>query len=75
MTKGELIDKVLTDDEKRNIDTVLPQNFVDDCQNLLNIDPRKYYVWSYMSDKFMGEPLNLAELLIERCKNNMVILK
>jgi hypothetical protein len=75
MTKGELIDKVFTDEEKRNIDVALPQNFVDDCKNLLNIDARKYYVWSYMCDNFMGEPLNLAELLLERKKNNIVILK
>jgi hypothetical protein len=66
MTKSELIDMVLTDDEKRNIDTALPQNFVDDCINLLDIDPRKHFVWSYMTDKLLGEPLNLAELLVER---------
>lgn len=75
MTKGELIDMVLTDDEKRYIDTALPQNFVDDCENMLDIDPRKYYVWSYMSDKLMGEPLNLAELLVERSGYNIVVLK
>jgi hypothetical protein len=48
---------------------------VDDCENLLDIDPRKYYVWSYMSDKLLGEPLNLAELLIERSGHNIVVLK
>ena len=75
MTRAELIDMVLTDDEKRNIDTALPQNFVDDCEKLLDIDARKYYVWSYMSDKLMGEPLNLAELLLERSGHNIVVLK
>ena len=75
MTKGELIDIVLTDDEKRNIDIALPQNFVDDCTNLLNIDPRRYYVWSYMSENLIGEPLNLAELLLERKQKQLVVLK
>jgi hypothetical protein len=66
MTKGQLIDLVLTDDEKRSIDTALPQNFVDDCINLLNVDPRHYFVWSYMENSVMGKPLNLAELYVER---------
>ena len=75
MTKGELIDLVLTDDQKRNIDTALPQNFVDYCMNLLNIDPRRYYVWSYMEDNFIGKPLNLAELLVEKKGDSIVIPK
>lgn len=75
MTKRELIDLVLTDDEKRNIDTALPQQFVDDCQNLLNIDPRPYFVWSYMEDNLFGKPLNLAELLIHRKGNILIIPK
>jgi hypothetical protein len=66
MTKGQLIDLVLADDEKRSIDTALPQNFVDDCINLLNVDPRGYFVWSYMENKIVGSPLNLAELYVER---------
>ena len=73
MTKGELIDLVLTDDQKRNIDTALPQNFVDDCMNLLNIDPRKYYVWSYMENNIFGKPLNLAELLVEK-KGDLIVI-
>ena len=75
MTKGQLIDLVLTDDEKRNIDPALPQHFVEDCRNLLNIDATKHYVWSYMTDNLIGEPLNLAELLVERKGNNLVHLK
>ena len=75
MNKGELIDLVLTDDKKRNIDTALPQQFVDDCQNLLDIDPRPYFVWSYMEKSIVGSPLNLAELLIQRKDHVLVIPK
>lgn len=67
MTKGDLIKTVLTEEEARNVDTALPHNFVVDCQNLLNIDARKFYVWAYWDDcKAFGKPVNLAELYVER---------
>lgn len=75
MTKGELIDLVLTDDEKRVIDVALPQNFVDDCMNLLGIDVRPFYVWMYPNGNVIGEPVNLAELLVSRFGNKLIIPK
>lgn len=61
MTKKELAELVLSRDELANIDYTPPQNFVDDCENLLGIDVRPYYVWDYSKNKIGGQPLNLAE--------------
>jgi hypothetical protein len=66
MTKGEFAKIVLTNEELKSIDYALPQMFVDDCMNLLGINPRPYFVWSYIDDKTTGKPLNLAELYAER---------
>jgi hypothetical protein len=64
MTKWELIDLILTDDEKRNIDIALPRSFVDGMITEYGYDVRQYCVWVYNNMK--GHPLNLAELYIER---------
>ena len=61
MTKGQLAGLVLTKEELTKIDFALPDMFVVDCKNLLNIDPKPFYVFSYMENKF-GKPVNLAEL-------------
>jgi hypothetical protein len=70
MTKGELIDLVLTDDEKRNIDLNIEEDVVNDIQRVYHIDLQKYYAWSYI-DNVRPCLLNLAELYIERflCKD------
>lgn len=60
MTKMELAQLVLTPDELKNIDYALPEEFVQDSINLLNVDPRPLYVWCYANSTF-GYPLSLAE--------------
>lgn len=60
MTKSELAQLVLSKDELKGYDITLPQMFVDDCQNLLSIDPRPYFIWCY-KDSIIGKPVNLAE--------------
>lgn len=62
MTKQELANLVLTEGERKNIDYALPQQFVDDIMNMLNIDPRPFFVWSYDNEAPLGgRPINLAE--------------
>lgn len=57
---------VLTKDELLHIDYRLPEFFIEDCENLLNIDPRNYYVWSFIDNRDAGRPLNLAELYVDQ---------
>lgn len=64
MNARELAKIVLTDDEYSKIEFDLPQFFVTDCENLLNIDARQYYVWYF--DSAIGRPLNIAELYVKR---------
>lgn len=66
MTKGELAKLVLTEEELKLIDYSLPQEFVEDCNNLLGIGHIPYTVWSYIDNRIFGKPLNLAELYVER---------
>lgn len=74
MTKGELAKLVLTEQELKNIDFALPLNFVEDCENLLAIDVRAYYVWSYIDTPIGGRPLNLAERYYEKFKGSEILL-
>ena len=60
MTKNELAHLVLTPEELKHIDFALPDQFVKDCVNLLNIDPRPFCVWSHQGS-VGGEQINLAE--------------
>jgi hypothetical protein len=62
MTKAELAHLVLTEKELNRIDYALPQRFVEDCRNLLNIDVTPFMVWIYDDQAPIGgRPLNLAE--------------
>lgn len=62
MTKQELANLVLTEEERKNIDYALPQQFVNDIMNMLNIDPRPFFIWSYDNEAPLGgRPINLAE--------------
>ena len=54
MTKQELAELVLTDSEIRRIDYALPRSFVEDCRNLLNIDPKPLFVWIYDENAPIG---------------------
>ena len=65
MTKKNLAELVLTKEELRQIDYALPQNFVEDCKNLLNIDPRPFYVWSYLNEPIGGYPVSLADRFLQ----------
>jgi hypothetical protein len=67
MTKYELAQLVLNEEELPYIDTTLPQLFVDDCINLLNIDPRPLTVW--FNKKVGGYPINLAERFYMKYRN------
>ncbi len=60
MTKNDLAKLVLTADEYASMDIALPQNFVDDCKNLLDINVRPFYVWCY-NNNIGGFPINLTE--------------
>lgn len=66
MTKVEFAKIVLTEEELKLIDYSLPQEFVEDCNNLLGIGHIPYTVWSYIDNRIFGKPLNLAELYVER---------
>lgn len=64
MTKYELCQLVLTPEELKSYDIALPYNFVQDCQNLLNVDPTPFTIWCY-KDSIGGYPINLAERFYE----------
>ncbi len=60
MIKHEIAQLVLTQEELKHIDYALPNSFVEDYKNLLNIDPQPFFVWCYVNSIF-GYPINLAE--------------
>ena len=66
ITKGKLAWLLLTKEEQAQIDYALPQDYVDRCIEQGAPDPRRYTVWSYIKSGLGGEPLNLAELYVER---------
>lgn len=67
MTKQELTQLVLTEEELKNIDYALPQDWVNELMEN-RIDPRPYFVWDYNENKY-GQPLNLAERFVEKFNN------
>ena len=75
MTKTELAKLVLTEEEFNSSDMALPEMFVTDARNLLNIDVRPYYVWCYAHNKVAGEPINLAERFYQMYQRIPYLLK
>ena len=70
MMKYELAHLVLTKEELEQIDYALPLKFVEDCSNLLNMDPRPFMVWIYDREAPIGgRPLNLAERFYQIYEN------
>lgn len=67
MTKKELAELILSPEELRFIDYALPQEYVDRTRDYNVPDVRYWSVWSYIDNRIFGQPLNLAELFIERC--------
>lgn len=66
ITKSELAKQLLTEAEQRNIDYAIPIEWIRSVQ-ALGIDP-SFYVWSYNNKGCFGEPLNLAERLLNSDK-------
>jgi len=64
MNKGDLMKLVLTEDERKNVDTAIPLDWANAMRDR-GIQPF-YYVWSYNENRIHGAPLNLCERFFEK---------
>ena len=75
LNKSKLAEIVLSDEERRKIDITLPQEYVDKQVEMGAPDARAWTVWSYIDSGVFGQPLNLAELYVERNAPALAVLR
>jgi len=75
LNKSKLAEIVLTEEERKHIDITLPQEYVDKQVEMGAPDVRAWTVWSYIDSAVFGQPLNLAELYVERNAPAIAVLR
>ena len=66
MNKHVLIDLLFSEYERGYVDVALPATYLADTADRGVPDQRNWTVWSYVNAPMFGEPVNLAELFVER---------
>lgn len=64
MNKQQLMDAVLTEEERKCVDTAYPQEWADKVRDL-GLNP-EHIVWCYAKSRIFGEPIDLAHRFLQK---------